>query len=69
MTVNGQTFDLFADEGRSLDALRHQAVIMPTATVTGDLNTPYQCFGGAVYLAQQAGFRRVGFVAEPPLSP
>lgn len=68
MTVNGQTFTLFTDEAGSLAALRQQAAVVSAATVTGDFRTPYKCFGGAVYLAQRAGFERVGFVAEPPLA-
>ena len=28
--------------------------------------TPYRCLGGAIYTLQRAGFKDVGFVAEPP---
>lgn len=28
--------------------------------------TPYRCFGGAIYMLQMAGFKDVGFIAEPP---
>lgn len=39
---------------------------MPEAHIRGDINTPYKCIGGAVYMMQSAGFARVGFISEPP---
>ncbi len=39
---------------------------MPEAHIRGDINTPYKCIGGAVYIMQRAGFARVGFISEPP---
>jgi hypothetical protein len=31
--------------------------------------TPYRCLGGAIYTLQRAGFKDVGFIAEPPPRP
>ena len=39
---------------------------LPEVHIRGDVNTPYQCIGGAVYTMQRAGFARVGFISEPP---
>ena len=38
----------------------------PEVHIRGDINTPYQCIGGAIYTMQMAGFARVGFISEPP---
>jgi biopolymer transport protein ExbD len=39
---------------------------LPEAHIRGDINTPYRCIGGAIYIMQRAGFPRVGFISEPP---
>lgn len=39
---------------------------LPEAHIRGDVNTPYQCIGGAIYTLQMAGFAKVGFISEPP---
>jgi hypothetical protein len=74
MTVDGQTFEHFLD-GRANSAENHlqatlerQAVGHSTARIDGDETIPYKCFGWAVFSAQRAGFKRVGFIAEPPKS-
>ncbi len=28
--------------------------------------TPYRCVGGVIFTLQRAGFKKVGFIAEPP---
>ena len=38
---------------------------LPEAHIRGDVNTPYQCIGGAIYSMQMAGFSRVGFISSP----
>ena len=40
---------------------------MPEVHIRSDINTPYQCVGGAVFTMQRAGFARVGFISEPPI--
>jgi biopolymer transport protein ExbD len=42
------------------------ALELPEAHIRGDINTPYQCIGGAIYTMQMAGFAKVGFISEPP---
>ena len=39
---------------------------LPEAHIRGDVNTPYQCIGGAIYTMQMAGFAKVGFISQPP---
>lgn len=39
---------------------------MPEVHIRGDVNTPYRCIGGAVFMMQMAGYARVGFISEPP---
>jgi len=39
---------------------------LPEAHIRGDINTPYQCIGGAIYTMQMAGFAKVGFISQPP---
>jgi biopolymer transport protein ExbD len=38
---------------------------MPEVHIRGDINTPYQCIGGAIYTMQFAGFQKIGFISEP----
>lgn len=37
----------------------------PEVHIRGDVNTPYQCIGGAIYTMQFAGFQKIGFISEP----
>jgi hypothetical protein len=62
-------FDLPAQERQLLVALRRQAGSSPSAMVSGGPDVPFKCFGYAVFVAQRAGFVRVGFVAEPSTEP
>ena len=39
---------------------------LPEAHIRADVNTPWQCVGGAIYNMQMAGFAKVGFISEPP---
>ncbi len=39
---------------------------LPEVHIRGDVNTPYRCIGGAIYVMQRAGFAKVGFISEPP---
>jgi biopolymer transport protein ExbD len=39
---------------------------LPEAHIRGDVATPWQCVGGAIYTMQRAGFAKVGFISEPP---
>jgi biopolymer transport protein ExbD len=35
------------------------------ASIVGDTNVPYRCVGHVIYIAQSAGFKKVGFAALP----
>ena len=39
---------------------------LPEAHIRGDVDVPYRCIGGAIYVMQSAGFAKVGFISEPP---
>ena len=38
---------------------------LPEVHIRGDVNTPWRCIGGPIFVMQQAGFSRVGFISEP----
>lgn len=38
---------------------------MPEAHIRGDINTPFKCIGGTMFMMQMAGFQRIGFISEP----
>jgi biopolymer transport protein ExbD len=38
---------------------------MPEVHIRGDINTPYRCVGGAIYMMQIAGFQKIGFISQP----
>ena len=66
-TVGEKSFVLPADQQAYVAALKIEAKAFENARVNGDYNSvPYKCFGSAVFLAQSAGFKRVGFIAQPP---
>jgi hypothetical protein len=66
ISFSGQTFDLPDDEDSMVNALRELRRNWRSASISGDRETPYRCIGHAVYLAQRGGFKKVGFVAQPP---
>ncbi len=38
---------------------------LPEVHIRGDVDTPWRCVGGPIFIMQQAGFTRVGFISEP----
>jgi hypothetical protein len=49
---------------------RHEATKGRRAHIDSNMEeTPYRCLGGVIYTLQRAGFRDVGFIAEPPKKP
>lgn len=64
--LGDSVFALPDDEAALSAALRSRASRARNATVLSDEHVPYKCFGRAIFLAQRAGFERVGFAAEPP---
>jgi len=66
LSIDNSSFSFPADENDLLKALKQRAKTDPQAEIKPIGSVPYKCFGGAIVLAQRAGFRRVGFIAEPP---
>jgi len=65
--VAGQSYVIGADDARLKEALKRAIATSRDAHLkSDDLNVPYKCVGAAIILAQEAGFKRVGFIAEPP---
>lgn len=36
------------------------------AHIRGAINIAYRCMGAVIFELQRAGFRRIGFISEPP---
>jgi biopolymer transport protein ExbD len=65
--VAGQSYILGADNVRLMKALKRAIATSRDAFLkSNDLNVPYKCVGGAIIMAQEAGFKRIGFIADPP---
>lgn len=63
--LEGKSFSLPDDEDALLAALKSRYAKGRRISVGGGADIPYRCLGHAIYLAQPAGFEKVGFVAEP----
>ncbi len=63
VTIEGRTIGL-----DDLPAIaRREARPGRRAHIKADVaDAPYRCLGGAIYILQMAGFKDVGFDAEPP---
>lgn len=56
-------------EKRLNDVIAHVAPKLRAATpvhLNATMNVPYRCVGSVIYQIQKAGFRKIGFIAEPP---
>lgn len=38
---------------------------LPEVHIRADVETPWRCVGGPIFMMQRAGFARVGFISEP----
>lgn len=38
---------------------------VPEAHIRGDVDVPYRCIGGAIFIMQASGFPKVGFISDP----
>lgn len=65
ITIGGKTFDPMTDEA-AVAAMKREFAIHPDAHLVADMNTPYKCVGGAIVELQRAGFKKIGFISEPP---
>ncbi len=66
MKVLDQLFTLPKDDAAAMTALREARRSWASASIGSAADIPYRCTAGVIYLAQQAGFERIGFVALPP---
>jgi biopolymer transport protein ExbD len=66
ISVDGKTFILSKDRETAVAAMKREFTIHPDAHLVADLNVPYKCVGGAIIEAQRAGFKKIGFISEPP---
>jgi hypothetical protein len=66
VTIEGQAFTLPGGEESIVLALRDLRGEWRSASIIGDIDTPYRCFGHALYAAQRAGFRNVRYSSEAP---
>lgn len=53
------------DKAGGADKLKDEDI--PEVHVRADVATPWRCIGGAIFVMQQAGFPRVGFISTPPV--
>jgi len=53
----------FIESRGGIDNIKPEDV--PEAHVRADIDTPYKCIGGAIYVMQASGFPKVGFISEP----
>lgn len=65
VSVAGQTFSLPGDQDGMVTALQDLRRKWRSISMSGGMETPYRCIGHAIYLAQRAGFKKVGFEAQP----
>ena len=67
IAIAGRTYVVRPDDRRSTYAIQLARAKSKSAFLqTDNPNVPYKCAGGAIIALQQAGFKRVGFIAEPP---
>jgi hypothetical protein len=65
--VAGLSYVVGADDAGLKEALKRAIATSREAHLkSNDLNVPYKCLGAAIIMAQEAGFKRIGFIAEPP---
>lgn len=66
MTILDQSFTLPKDDIAATAALREARRSWTSASIGSAVDIPYRCTAAVIFVAQQAGFERIGFVAEPP---
>ena len=62
--VSDKLFTLPKDE--AITALREARRTCISTSIGSAADIPYRCTAAVIYVAQQAGFERIGFVALPP---
>ncbi|QXT35052.1 hypothetical protein KV697_14925 [Sphingomonas sanguinis] len=66
MKVSDQSFTLPKDDTAATAALREARRGWTSASIGSAVDIPYRCTAAVIFVAQQAGFERIGFVALPP---
>lgn len=66
MVIGGQTYLPSTNEAATIAALKRELALHPHGQIIADLNTPYKCVGFAIVELQRAGFKKIGFISEPP---
>ncbi len=62
LTVAGQSFALPKDDAAATSALRALRGSWTSASIGSAVDIPYRCTAAVLFVAQQAGFERIGFV-------
>lgn len=66
VSVSDQSFLMPEQDDALLAALKPLVEKDRVLSIVGGMEIPYRCIGHTIYTAQRAGFKKVGFVAEPP---
>jgi biopolymer transport protein ExbD len=66
VSVGDQSFLMPEQDDALLAALEPLVEKGRVLSIVGAMEIPYRCIGHTIYTAQRAGFKKVGFVAEPP---
>jgi len=64
--VGDQSFFMPEQDNALLETLKSHVKKGRNLSIVGGMEIPYRCVGPTIYTAQRAGFKKVGFVAEPP---
>ena len=66
VNVGDQSFLMPEQDDALLAALKPLVEKGRVLSIVGGMEIPYRCIRHTIYTAQRAGFKKVGFVAEPP---
>lgn len=58
-----QYIEDFVEQRGGVDNIAPEDI--PEAHIRADVNTPFRCIGGTMYVMQVSGFPKVGFIADP----
>lgn len=66
VNVGDQSFLMPKQDDTLLATLKPLVKKGRVLSIVGGMDIPYRCIGHTIYTAQRAGFKKVGFIAEPP---
>lgn len=58
-----QYIEDFVDQRGGVENIKPEDI--PEAHIRADVNTPYRCVGGTIFIMQISGFPKVGFISDP----